>query len=123
LPIEKPRFHEALEGYLAFVLQNGNLTRLALSAANRQKVFAQFRRGNRGPRCATQPLVLPWLSAISPPCTSAGRVQKRRGRVKGGAMPQDEQRRPSYFDYFQDILAKFLPWCFKDTDILYGYSH
>jgi hypothetical protein len=29
LPPEKPRFHEALEGYVAFVLQNGNLTRLA----------------------------------------------------------------------------------------------
>jgi len=27
LPLEKPRFHEALEGYVAFVLQNGNLTR------------------------------------------------------------------------------------------------
>jgi hypothetical protein len=64
------------------VLQNGNLTRLALSAANRQKVFAQFRRGNRGPRRATQPLALPRLSAISAPCSSAGRVQKRRGRVK-----------------------------------------
>ena len=27
LPLEKPRFHGALEGYVAFVLQNGNLTR------------------------------------------------------------------------------------------------
>jgi hypothetical protein len=43
-----------------------------------QNVIAQFRRGNRGPRRATQPLVLPWFSAISAPCTSAGRVQKRR---------------------------------------------
>jgi len=42
-----------------------------------QKVVAQFRRRNRGPRRATQPLVLPPLSAISAPCTSAGRVQKR----------------------------------------------
>jgi len=67
-------------------LQNGNLTRLALSAPRQtgQNVVAQFRRGNRGPRHATQPLVLPRLSAISAPCTSAGRVQKRRGRVKGG---------------------------------------
>jgi hypothetical protein len=39
-----------------------------------------FRRGIRGPRRATQPLVLPRLSAISAPCTSADRVQKRRGR-------------------------------------------
>jgi hypothetical protein len=29
LPIEKPRFHEAPERYVALVLQNGNLTRLA----------------------------------------------------------------------------------------------
>jgi len=48
LPLEKPKFREALEGYVAFVLQNGSLTRLALSAANRQKVVAQFRRGNCG---------------------------------------------------------------------------
>src|SRR5215470_14981371 len=33
---------------------------------------------------ATQPLVLPRLSAISAPCTSAGRVQKRRGRMRRG---------------------------------------
>jgi hypothetical protein len=47
-----------------------------------KNVVAQLRRGNRRPRRATQPLVLPRLSAISAPCTSAGRVQKRRGRVK-----------------------------------------
>ena len=45
------------------------------------KSVAQLRRGNRGPRRATQPLVLPRLSAISAPCTSACRVQKRRVRV------------------------------------------
>src|SRR5215472_6246114 len=49
---------------------------------NRQKVVAQFRRGNRGSRRAKQPLVPPRLSAISAPCTNAGRVQKRRGRVR-----------------------------------------
>jgi hypothetical protein len=48
---------------------------------NPQKVVAQLRRGNRGPRRATQPLVLPRLSAISAPCTRACRVQKRRGRA------------------------------------------
>ena len=62
----------ALEGYVAFVLQNGNLTRSHyLPAPNPQKVVAQLRCGNRGPRRATQPLVLPRLSAISAPCTSA----------------------------------------------------
>ena len=54
---------------------------------NRQKVVAQFRRGNRGSRRAKQPLVPPRLSAISAPCTNAGRVQKRRGRVKGPGEP------------------------------------
>ena len=50
---------------------------------NRQKVVAQFRRGNRGSRRAKQPLVPPRLSAISAPCTNAGRVQKWRGRELG----------------------------------------
>ena len=60
-----------------------NIANHGVSAvAKRQKVVAQFRRGNRGPRRATQPLVLPRLSAISAPRTSAGRAQKRRGRVK-----------------------------------------
>src|SRR5271166_3645367 len=49
------------------------------SAIAPQKVVTQLRRGNREPRRATQPLVLPRLSAISAPCTSACRVQKRRG--------------------------------------------
>ena len=35
---------------------------------------------------ATQPLVLPRLSAISAPCRSAGRVQKRRGRMRWGGI-------------------------------------
>jgi hypothetical protein len=37
------------------------------------KFVAQSRRGNRGLRRATQPLVQPRLSAISAPCTGAGR--------------------------------------------------
>jgi hypothetical protein len=39
-------------------------------------------RQSRAASCYTT-LVLPRLTAISAPCTSAGRVQKRRGRVKG----------------------------------------
>jgi hypothetical protein len=62
--------------------QTVNIANHGVSAvAKRQKVVAQFRRGNRGPRRATQPLVLR-LPAISAPRTSAGRVQKRRGRVR-----------------------------------------
>jgi hypothetical protein len=52
-----------------------------------QKVIAQLRRGNRGSRRAIQPQVLRRLSAISAPCTSVGRVQKRRGPREGGGFP------------------------------------
>ena len=84
MPLEKSRFHKALEGYVGFVLQNGNLTRSHyLPPSTLKRVVAQLRRGNRGPRRTTQPIVLPRLSAISAPCTSACRVQKRRGHDGG----------------------------------------
>ena len=64
------------------MLQNGNLTRLALSAANRQKAVAQFWRGDRGLRRAAQPLVLPRLSVAR----ADGRPPRdaRYAEVEGG---------------------------------------
>jgi hypothetical protein len=53
--------------------------------ANIQKVIAQFRRGNRGPASATQPLVLPRLSAISAPPHKRGsgaKTARSRFRTK-----------------------------------------
>ena len=47
---------------------------------------ASAARQSRTASCYT-PLVLPRLSAISAPCTSADRVQKRRGRVRGVGWP------------------------------------
>jgi hypothetical protein len=41
----------------------------------------------RGGFRATQPLVLPRLSATAALCTSAGRVQKLRGHLGAGAVP------------------------------------
>jgi hypothetical protein len=59
--------------------------RPALSAPNRSKGRRAIPARQSWAGRATQPLVLPRLSANWASCTSAGRVQKRRGRVKGGA--------------------------------------
>src|SRR5215471_4337044 len=69
LASRKPRCHEALEGYVAAV------GIIFAPPKGRRAIPARQSRAGR----ATQQLVLPRLSAISAPCTSAGRVQKRRG--------------------------------------------
>jgi hypothetical protein len=72
-------------GYVLFVLQKREPHAASIICRQAgQKVIAQFWRGNRGPGRATQPLVLPRLSAISAPCTSASRVQKTARSREGG---------------------------------------
>jgi integrase len=68
-------------------LQNGNLTRLALSAANRQKVVAQFRRGKKKAQELTSAEVARFIRDVTQGKTAIDERTGRYGRaiVKGGA--------------------------------------
>jgi hypothetical protein len=76
---KNPDFMRLSKAMLHSCCRTGTSRARIICRLNPQRVVAQLRRGNRGPRRATQPLALPRLSAISAPCTSACRVQKRRG--------------------------------------------